>query len=209
MGVDYERLAFWEELVCDERLGFRAPDKFLDRERLNAALIALDLDLPIGLVVDDILDGVADWIYASWIEYRKNVHAAGPSRKLRNLHKALSEWLDEYIDDREGYHLHGNNSDKKDALVQLMRDTGTLIACMEHEKPKGKQEHPRTTFFRRLYYIYVNLSGKSGLSNSGYGPGIHFVTECAALLHIAVPPGLRQLILGSISRAARAKMDSE
>jgi hypothetical protein len=90
-----------------------------------------------------------------------------------------------------------------------VRDTGALIAFMEYEKPKGKQEHRRTTFFRRLYYIYVNLSEKSGLSNSGNGPGVHFVTECAALVHIAVPPGLRQLILGSINRAARAKMDCE
>jgi hypothetical protein len=218
MGVDYERLAFWEELafpVYPELYGtrlarlFKTPDTSLDRERLKAALITLDLDLPIGLRIDDIVEGVADRIYHCWIEYRKKTHTAGPSKKLRNLHKALSEWLDEHIDDQEGYHIHKGDSQKKDALVQLMRESGELIAFMHYDKPKGKQEHPRTTFFRRLYHLYVDLSEKRGLSNDGYGPGVRFVLECAALVHIGAPLGLRQLILGSISRAARAKMDPE
>jgi hypothetical protein len=86
-----------------------------------------------------------------------------------------------------------------------MCDTGSLIKWMEYQRPKGKQEHPRTTFFRQLYDLYVELSNKPGLSHDGYGPGIRFVTECAALVHIAVPLGLRQLILASM--IACAKMD--
>ena len=213
-GVDYERLVFWEELIDDTHIisAYRAPE-WLDRERLKTILVALDPeDLPIGLVIDDIVEGVATCIYCYWFEYRRNVSNTGPSKKLCNLHNALSEWLDEYMDGREGCHIHKGDSQKKDALVQLMRETGELIAFMEYEKPKGKKgkkEHPRTTFLRQLYDLFVELSKKPGLSNDGYGPGVRFVTECAALVHITVPPGLRQLILGSISRAARAKMDSE
>jgi hypothetical protein len=117
MGVDYERLAFWDELVCEGRLGFRSPDKFLDQERLKAALVALDLDLPIGLVVDDIVDGVADWISVSWIAHSVTKWTPGP---------------DEYIDDQEGYHLHRNDSDKKDALVQLASKDNVLQTTLLH-----------------------------------------------------------------------------
>jgi hypothetical protein len=212
MGVDYERLAFWDELASPTTLLttlLRVPDTFIDRERLKAALIALDTDLPIGLVVDDIVEGVAERIYWCWMEYRQTTSKkGGPSRELRNLRTALSEWLDQHLDDREGYHLHENDCAKKEALVELLRSTEALVSCMEYEKPKpsrGKQEQPRTTFLRQIYELYVDLKGKPGLSHGGYGPGVQFITECAALVGIRAPEGLRQLILGSVSRARECK----
>jgi hypothetical protein len=211
MGVDYERLAFWDELASLPALLptlLRVPDTFIDRERLKAALIALDPDLPIGLVVDDIAEGVAQRIYWCWMEYRQTTSKKGPSRELRNLRTALSEWLDQHLDDQEGYHLHKNDCAKKEALVELLRSAEELVGFMEYEKPKpssGKQEQPRTTFLRQIYELYVDLKGKPGLSHDGYGPGVQFITECAALVGIRAPAGLRQLILGSVSRARACK----
>src|SRR5882762_8104572 len=129
-GLDYERLAFWEDLAevdCDgsnllreflrrNNPQFFAPE-WLDRQRLKAALIALDPeDLPIGLVIDDIVEGVAARIYWCWIEYRWQKDCAGPSKPLLRLHKALSEWIDKYSDGYEGHMVLSllHSSDKRE-----------------------------------------------------------------------------------------------
>jgi hypothetical protein len=145
-GVDYERLVFWEELADDTHIisAYRAPE-WLDRERLKTILVALDPeDLPIGLVIDDIVEGVATCIYCYWFEYRRNVSNTGPSKKLCNLHNALSEWLDEYMDDREGYHIHKGDSQKKDALVQLMRETGNSSHLWNTKSPRVRRVRKST-----------------------------------------------------------------
>jgi hypothetical protein len=178
---------------------------------VKAALIALEPDLPIGFVIDDIVEGVADRIYWAWWEYRMTVACkAGPSQELRNLGKALSEWLDKHPD-REGYHLHQCDEEKKNALLNLNHDVNLLIVAMESDKPKLKkrQEQPETTFFRSLYKLYRDMRDAPTLSNDGYGSGVRFITECAALVGIATPRGLRQLISSSMSRDERAKMGSE
>src|SRR5947209_6243349 len=130
-GVDYERLVFWEELagVGYEPLAHiidrfsRAPE-WLDRERLKTTLIALDPeDLPIGLVIDDIVEGVAASLYICWLEYRRAQEPAGPSIELKALHKALSRWVDKHIDGREGWLLlrRDDGDDKRDAIAGLLR----------------------------------------------------------------------------------------
>jgi hypothetical protein len=239
MGVDYEMLVFWEELLVppdeDEfrkKLweSYKAPE-WLDRERLKAALIALDLgDLPIGWVIDDIVEGVAASISWHWTDYcRRQTGRTRPSKKLRDLDKALSAWIAEHTEDREQFYLSCAGDDPDDikrAIVLLKRATGTAIGyfetaralilqeramdtateSLEAERRQRRPEDPRTTFLRQLYRLYVDLSGKTGLSNDGYGPGYHFVKECAALFNIAVPRGLRQLIL---TQKGRAKMAQE
>jgi hypothetical protein len=201
MGVDYERLAFWEDLAGlsfeglalreIERKFFSAPE-WLDRKRLKAALAALDLDdFPLGLVIDDIVEGVAATIYWSFYDYRKGlVDNARASRELRNLRKALLEWLVKHRDDEEGYLILANNAEKENALWKA----AALLGRSKHEKPEGKQEHPKTTFLRHLYELYVDLTATPGLANGRDGPGNRFIRECANLVGIDTPKGLRSLL---------------
>jgi hypothetical protein len=231
MGVDYERLAFWEELAASPM--YPAPDRLIDRARLKAALIALDPELPGCLVIDDIVEGIAERIYLCWWQYQEKaapdtIGLAAPSSELRKLQKALSEWLDKHLDerDREGYLLAAGAARvgiTKNTLVALNQTVDELIGFLEHHRICGsfwprprhadgkRQEQPRTTFFVQLYELAVELKDTLGLSNNKYGPGDRFIRECGALVGIRAPEGLRQLIQTSISRAAagRAKMRSQ
>jgi hypothetical protein len=58
-----------------------------------------------------------------------------------------------------------------------------------------------TAFFIDLYEKYAELSGKRGLSDDG--PAIRFIAECASILDMPVPQGLRRRIQQAI--VARGK----
>jgi len=185
----YEELARFGEL-------FPAPDE-IDRERLRAILVAAGV--PVMLVGEEVVDGAASWLYDAWIRYRAyKQRTAGPSRELRELNRSLMRWLEKYTDnDREGYLLR----DERDALVQLANETGEVAAFLEHRKPRGKKEHPKTTFLTDIYYLYIAVGGRVGLSDEG--PAHCFVVKCTELVDpkMLIPKtGFRQLIQAATKR---------
>ena len=150
----------------------------LDRDRLEAALARA---LP-PQVSEEIVNRAADWIYDAW--YRLCGYAEkGPSKKLRKLHEALSEWVDDHS--LEAFELsvwYGG----KDEITRLSQTVDRLIKHKESRtRPKGKQEAPLTTFFVSLYGLYIAVSGKVGLTDGG--PAYRFVRDCAALVGVHVP----------------------
>ena len=74
---------------------------------------------------------------------------------------------------------------------------------LESRRKKARQQNPETDLFIDLYRGYVDFSGKTGLSNDDSGPGVRFVAECARLLDVVVPNGLRQTIQAAIGRQER------
>ena len=189
INSEYEELARSGEL-------FPAPDK-IDRERLRAILVAAGV--PVVLVGEEVVEGAASWLYDAWIRYRAyKQRTGGPSRELRDLNRSLMRWLEKYTDnDLEGYLLR----DKRDVLVQLAHETDMVAGFLDHLKSRGKKEHPKTTFLTDIYYLYIAVGGRGGLSDEG--PAHCFVVKCTELLDpkMLIPKtGFRQLIQAAIKR---------
>ena len=185
----YEELALFGEL-------FPAPDK-IDRERLRAILVAAGV--PVTLVGEEVVEGAAASIYDAWATYRAyKQRSGGPSRELRDLNRSLMRWLEKYTDnDLEGYLLR----DIRDVLVQLAHETDMVAGFLDHLKSRGKKEHPKTTFLTDIYYLYIAVGGRGGLSDEG--PAHCFVVKCTELLDpkMLIPKtGFRQLIQAAIKR---------
>jgi hypothetical protein len=194
----------YETLVAFREL--RAPETF-DRDRLKAMIVAAR---PRLLVDETVVEGVAGFVYAAWMELssRRLIKSKSPSSKrLRNAYKALSGCVDnpERVRSPEGWLalllLLGFEINKG---MQLMAGMGFLIEQLEEEsrKPPGKGEDPLTAFCVALYVLYSEVTGKKGLTDDG--PAYRFVRDCAAIVdpRIVVPArGFRQRIQASIARA--------
>jgi hypothetical protein len=76
-----------------------APETF-DRERLKAAIVAAaGLPDPRGdgdrKIIEAVVEVAAASVYYAWRKIRLSKEVdAPPTKKLRNLHKALAEWMD-------------------------------------------------------------------------------------------------------------------
>jgi hypothetical protein len=188
INSEYEELARFGKL-------FPAPDK-IDRERSRVILVAAGV--PVMLVGEEVVDGAASSLYDAWVRYRAyKQRTAGPSRELRQLNRSLMRWLKKYTNnDLEGYLLR----DKRDAFVQLANET-QMVSFLEHQKPLGKKENQKTTFLTDIYYLYIAVEGKVGLSDEG--PAHSFVANCSELVDpkMLIPKtGFRQLIQAAIER---------
>jgi hypothetical protein len=183
-----------------------------DRDGLKAALIAAGAPL----VNEEILVRAAGWICRAWSHFGTGKQVTAPaSKKLRNLHKALSEWSEwlddpQWINSWEGFLLsdgpsrlpvwlggEGPDMSIVEEITRLTQKVDRVIKTLESRdrQPQGKQEHPLTTFFVSLCDLYTIISGKTSLTDDG--PGHRFVKECAALVDpsIIVPErGFRQLV---------------
>ena len=170
-----------------------ALELILDRDRLKAALIAAGA-LRIN---ENIIDGAAEWISNAWIKKSKP-----PSQKLLKLHEVLSEWVDDQS--WEAFELSllaGPGANRpEDAFARLTKEVGRLIKERRAGR-KGRQEEALTTFFARLYSLYIAVSGETALSD-GCGPAYHFIQQCSALIDptIVVPERVRSTIQAKIAR---------
>jgi hypothetical protein len=176
-----------------------------DRGRLIAVLAAG------GIHADQsTIDHVDNWLYFLSFKYQlqKNnmqVGRAKPSRELRNLNKALLEWGFSESFKWEVMLISRFDREKLSQMEWFSCAVGETMDLLESRRKKVRQQNPETELFIDLYRGYADLSGKTGLSNDDSGPGVRFVTECAGLLDVVVPNGLRQTIQAAIGRqGARA-----
>jgi hypothetical protein len=166
--------------------------ELLDRDGLKRALE----DAGALRVNDDIVEGAAWRIFgASLVLWRCDEMMDRHLKKLRRLHSALTEWADD-------------ESSLADATTRLADRVGGLIQleefCNRHERKRG--EEPLTTFYVRLYHLYVTVSGRRGLGNNkNGGPVYRFVRDCCALVDPSIvvgERGFRQRLAGGIARRA-------
>ena len=175
-----------------------------DRARLIAALAAGDIHAD-----DETIDSVDAWLFTLWFQYRmrkKNfqVGRAKASKELQKINQALLEWYSCEEFKWEVYLLSRFDHLKIAAMEWFGCTVGEAIDRLEFERKRHGRENPKTTLFVQLYNGYVDLSGRTGLTDEGDGhgpgPGVRFITECAALIDVSVPDKLRQLIQTSIAR---------
>jgi hypothetical protein len=198
-SFDYQTLTFFAK-------NFVAPNT-LDRERLKAVLVATGLPADGLCVGDEVVEGAAALLYDSWVRYRAHKNrTAGPSKKLRRLHSAISEWFDECIGDYEWYLVHNTDREKTDAIVWFLFQIEDVINSLDRQRPKGKKEGCKTTFLTEICDLYTVIGGNPTISDGG--PMHRFVTQCAALVDptVVVPErGFRQLIQTALARKRRSK----
>ena len=82
-------------------------------------------------------------------------------------------------------------------------ELGETVDRLQMARKPTRQEDPKTTALVAIYHCYVELTGKAGLGN-GDGPGIRFITGCAALIDVPVPRQLRQTLQAALAREKRA-----
>jgi hypothetical protein len=179
----------------------RAMTEF-DREQLIAALAAG------GIRADEDTIGQV-WcrlhiIQFAYLAYSKGyiVGRAKPSRELRRLNEALLEWHNSDDWAWEAYLIHRFDGLKLSAMEWFYLTVGEMVDRLEMTRKRTRQEDPRTTALLALYHCYVELTGKTGLGD-GDGPGIRFITECAALIDVPVPRLLRQTLQAALAREKR------
>jgi hypothetical protein len=136
-----------------------------------------------------------------------------PSKKLRNLHKALSEMSEcmnhaQWFYSYEGFVVSCTLGPSiKDEITRLAQQ----VDCVVNDylvSARRKTEDPQTTFFVHLYHLYTIISGKTSITDTG--PAARFIRECAALVDptIIVPKRLRDLIVKAITRK-RAEIEKD
>ena len=134
----------------------------------------------------------------------KTIRFNGPSKELKNLDKALRAWIFADFESKEmetdllttlsvtGYASIGS-------LSMLSVSISNTITCLNHQydqQQKLGSQAVETDLFVGLYKKYCAMSGKKGLSDNG--PAIRFIAECASILDIEIPRGLRRRIQQAI-----------
>jgi hypothetical protein len=90
----------------------------------------------------------------------------------------------------------------------FLTETCETVDRLEMSRKQTRQEDPKTTALLAIYRCYVELTGKTGLGD-GDGPGIRFITECAALINVPVPRLLRQTLQAALAREKRADLQKQ
>jgi hypothetical protein len=168
------------------------------RERLAAALKAGRIPAD-----EDTISRVDLWLFSLFFAYRVlkkgyEIGFAKPSRELKNVCKALREWINSDSGNWEAHMIKTEYGYKMSSVDEFLESAEKLVGLLESEKKRVRQENLETYLFFELYRGYIELSGKKGLSDDG--PAIRFVTKCASIVNVAVPRGLRRRIQLAIAR---------
>jgi hypothetical protein len=175
----------------------------LDRELLVTALEA------VGIRADEeTMSKVECWLNLILFVYqtRKNGFDLGrskPSKELKNLDKALREWINY---DRWRWEAsllaRGSSSPTPSAAAAAVESFSTsisdVILLFESVRKPTRQEDLETDLARDLYWGYTELSGQKGLSDDG--PAIRFIKSFFSILNVAVPEDFRRRLEQSIAR---------
>jgi hypothetical protein len=169
-----------------------------DRERLGTALKAGKI-----CADEEKITQIDAWLYTLWFKYKMQTKGyklgrAKPSRELQKLNKALLDWSCSDAWKWEVFLICRFDNLKLSAIEWFSMAVGEAIDSLESGRKRTRQEDPKTGLFVDLYRGYTELSGKTGLSDEG--PAIRFIAECAAIVGVAVPPGLRRLVQLGVAR---------
>lgn len=136
-------------------------------------------------------------------KYIKSIKCHGPSEELKNLDKALCEWINADFESKEiekygvfknlSQNANHTSRDFGEWLQALSVAISSTITWLESAAPNIRQRQAvETSLFIALNEKYVELSGSKRLSDEG--PGIRFMRECASILGMAAPDGLRRRV---------------
>jgi hypothetical protein len=137
------------------------------------------------------------------LKFLKTIRFNGPSKELKNLDKALRAWIfadfeskEMETDFLETLSVTGNAS--IGSLSMLSISISNTITCLDrYNQQSSLSRHTvETELFVGLYKKYCEMSEKKGLSDNG--PAIRFIAECASILDIEIPRGLRRRIQQAI-----------
>ena len=131
--------------------------------------------------------------------------SGGPSDELKYLEKALRNWLDADFKNKQlEVDLLGGGAEMPrpefiiECLSHLHSSVSNAIDFLQSAAKNTKQkEAVETSLFIDLYRKYIELSGSKKLSDDG--PGVCFVKECASILGVVAPEGLRRRIQQAIA----------
>jgi hypothetical protein len=129
--------------------------------------------------------------YLNAFGYINTIALPAPSRELKDLNKAVKKFLAS-----ENVEFELNLLPKPismELLSTIFRSISQYVSWRDfwarNRWPKSRRE---TEVLIGLYETYVELSGRRGLSDNG--PAIRFMTECASILGMAIPQGMRRRV---------------
>jgi hypothetical protein len=189
---------------------------WFDRTQLETALKLGKIPIDENTIV-----GLGNWLFVMehvyqlpsrlrWVppKYRLitsyNV-AGGPSDELKYLGEALRNWLDADFKNKQ-LEVDLLASDAKmprpefimECLTGLCRSVSNTIDFLQSSATNTKTiDSIETNLFINIYRKYIELSGSKKLSDDG--PGILFIKECASILGVDCPKGVRRRIQQAIA----------
>jgi hypothetical protein len=181
---------------------------FFNRERLIMAL-------KMGKICadDDTISKLDSWLFHLKVTYSSIQEGylgtrPKPSKELKQLNNALSEWLnsEKRAFDENLFRSFGplklTGSSPMVMLSMVARTISETVTWLESGPKKSKKDQSlQTDLGIGLYEGYVELSGNEGLGETG--PGVKFMKECASILGTELPRGGRRTLQKAI--AAREK----
>jgi hypothetical protein len=91
----------------------------------------------------------------------------GPSKELLNVNAALSEWLRSGPQSIEVSLITQYDHTKIETLLWLREATTELIERLQSQRKGSRTESVNTRLLRELYDLYVDITGKEGLWDTG------------------------------------------